>query len=127
MSGPGKHTFYVWLTVITDGFTDQLVGRLVRRNWEVGALGNTLSLRNDDNLATLLAFSMSKTPKSDKPEDEVTQSKALEEIKDVLKRLDAKYHSLIVVAGNPGCTWCLGNFTKSGLEKLELEQKKGFN
>ena len=127
MAAPAKMAFYVWVTVLTDGFTEQLIGRLVRRNWEVSSLGNTLSLRNDDNLATLLAFSMAKTPKSDKAEDEVTQSKALDEVKDVLKRLELKYHSLIVVAGAPGCTWCLGNITKSGLEKLESEAKKGFN
>lgn len=127
MGAPAKATYYVWVTVLTDFHTEQLIGRLVRRNWEVGALGNTLSLRNDDNLATLLAFSMAKTPKSDKSEDEITQSKALEEVKDVLKRLDTKYHSLIVVAGAPGCTWCLGNVTKSGLEKLETETKKGMN
>lgn len=127
MSAPAKQTFYVWVTVILDGYTEQLIGRLVRRNWEVGSLGNTLSLRNDDNLATLLAFSMAKAPKSEKPEDEVTQSKALEEVKDVLKRLDVKYHSLIVVHGAPGCTWCLGNVTKSGIEKEQAAQKKGMN
>ena len=67
-----KLTYYVWAVLVTDGYTEQIVRRLVRRNWDVGSLGNTLSLRNEDNLATMLAFSMSKAPKSDKPEDEVT-------------------------------------------------------
>lgn len=122
-----KLTFYVWAVLVTDGYTEQLVGRLVRRNWEVGALGNTLSLRNDDNLATLLAFSMSKAPKSDKPEDEVTQSKALEEVKDILKRVGAKYYALTVISGMPGCTWCLGNVTKTEIEKEAVEVGKKLN
>lgn len=127
MAAPARVQCYVWVTLLTDAYTEQFVGRLVRRNWEVCSLGNTLSLRNDDNVTTLLAFSMAKTPKSDKPEDALDQSKALDEVKDVLKRLDVKYCSLVVVTGAPGCTWCLGNVTKSGIEKLELEKKKETN
>jgi hypothetical protein len=118
--------FHVWLTVITDGFTEQIVGKLVRRNWKVMALGNTLSLRSEDNLATVLAFSMTKKAKSDEPDDEITQSIALEEVRDVVKRLNVKYYSLIVTQSG-GCTWVLGNITKSSIEKENEEQKKCVN
>lgn len=118
--------FYVWVTAITDAYTDQIIGRLVRRNWKVVALGNTLSLRNDDNLATLIAFSMAKAPKDAAAENEITQSKALDEVKDVLKRLDVKYYTLIVTQ-SAGCTWSLGNVTKSAIEKEQVEQKKAVN
>ena len=120
-------SYYVWITTVTDVYTESIVGRLVRRGWNVGPLGGTLSLRNDKNMATFLAFSLSRTPKSDKPEDALDQSKAIEEVKDVLKRLDVTYHSLIVVTGQPGCTWCLGNVTKELVENLSLEKKKDTN
>lgn len=121
-----KVMFYVWVTAVSDSYTEQLVGRLVRRGWEMGALGNTLSLHNDQNLATLVAFSMAKAPKSDKPEDVVDQAKALEEVKDVLKRLKVHYYSLVVVQP-AGCTWCMGNVTQDELKKLEEERKKVVN
>jgi hypothetical protein len=123
---PGEVMFYVWVTAISDSYTEQLVGRLVRRNWRVGSLGNTLALHNDENLATLVALSMAKVPKSDKEEDQVTQSKALEEVKDVLKRLGVHYYSLVVVQP-AGCTWCMGNITHGELKKLEEERKKTVN
>ena len=119
-------TFYVWVTALSDSYTEQLVGRLCRRGWKMGALGNTLSLHNEDNLATLVAFSMSKAPKDDKPDNEVTQSKALEEVKDVLKRLNVKYYSLVVTQ-TTGCTWCMGNITQTEMKKLEEERKKVVN
>lgn len=125
-NGLSEVNLYVWLTIANDTFTEQIVGRLVRRNWKVVALGNTLSLRSEDNLATLLAFSISKTPKDTKLDSEVTQAKALDEIKDILKRLDARYYSLVVTQAT-GCTWCLGNLTKSLVESDATQQKRGLN
>jgi len=119
-----EHTYYVWITTITDSYTEQLVGRLIRRNWKISALGNNLSLRNSDNLATLVAFSMSKVTKD--KDEEMSPSKALDELKDILKRLDIKYHTLVVTQPG-GCTWTLGNVTKSLLEKEQLEFKKIIN
>ena len=121
-----EQTFYVWVTTLTDSYTEQIVGRLVRRNWRIGSIGNALSLTSTENLATFMAFSMAKTPKDDKPENEITIAKALDEVKDVLKRLKIQYYSL--VASVPaGCTWCLGNITQSELKSAEEERKKVTN
>lgn len=114
--------FYVWVTAASDSYTEPLVGRLIRRNWRVTALGNTLSLHSEENLATLVAFSMAKVPKDDKPENLIDQSVALDEVKDVLKRLGVHYYSLVVVQP-AGCTWCIGNITHAALNKAEVERK----
>jgi|SRR6478735_682694 len=119
-------SYYVWITTISDSYAESIVGRLVRRNWMVSSLGNTLSLRNDENLTTLLSFSMSKVPKSDKAEDELTMAKAIDDVKDVLKRLGVRYHSMVLTQVI-GATWTLGNMNKTELEKLELTTKKGLN
>lgn len=119
-------TYYVWITALSDNFTEQIVGRLIRRNWKVGALGNLLSLHNDENLATMIAVSVSKVPIDDEKENEITISVVIDDIKDILKRLKINYYSLVVSRGT-GCTWCLGNVTKAVVEEENFEQKKGVN
>lgn len=117
-------TYYVWVNTITDVYTESLVGRLVRRGWRVAPLASSLSLHNEDNMSTLIAFTIARTPKN--AEDEVTAPKVLEEVKDVLKRLKMRYHSVIVTQP-VGCTWVLGNITQSETKKLEEERKKATN
>lgn len=119
--------YYVWITAISDAFTDNIVGRLIRRNWQVKCLGGTLALKSKDNMSVVLAFSMSKQPKDDKPENEITQAVAMDEVFDVLHVLGVKYHSLIVAGKPAGCTWRQGNLTVSELERLEEKTKKAVN
>lgn len=119
-------SYSVWITTLTDSYTDAVAGRLVRRNWNVASLGDTLSLRTDDNMTTMLAFSMTKTPKSDKPEDQINLQTVIAEVKDVLKRLGVKYHS-VVVTQYTGATWVLGNITKSEIAAIELDKKGTIN
>lgn len=129
MTDPGSRieaTFYVWVTAVSDAYTEQLVGRLCRRGWRVGALGNVLSLRNEDNLATVVALSITKLVTDDKPDSQLTEAKALSEVQDVLKRLNVRYYS-IVLARPCGCTWMMGNCSKEALQKAEEELKKKVN
>ncbi len=119
-------TYYVWVTAISDSYTESIVGKLVRRNWEVSPLGGTLFLKNDDNLTTVLSFSMSKISKSEKLENELTMTTAVAEVKDVLERLGVRYYS-VVLTQVAGANWSLGNMRKSELEKVELETKRGMN
>ena len=111
---------------MNDSCTEQFVGRLVRRGWKVAPLGGVLSLHNEDNFATLVAVSLSRQPKDDKPENEITSAFVLEDVRDVLKRLKIKHYSVIVTQYS-GCTWQLGNITKSEINKIESEQKKIIN
>lgn len=119
-------TFYVWVTTVSDSYTEQFVGKLVRRNWKVAALGNMLSHYDSDNVASVVAFSMSKVQKNVEPENEITKAKALEDVKDVLKRLKVYYYS-VIVAEPVDCTWCRGNITQTELKRAEEERKKDVN
>lgn len=111
-------SYYVWVTAISDTYTEQLVGRLVRRGWGVSIMSNTLS--------ALMSFTITKASKGDKPEDEITLAKAIEEVIDVMKVLGAKYHS-IVVTETCRATWILGNITNTEVKKAEEERRKATN
>lgn len=118
----GIDCFYVWITALGDSHTEQVVGRLVRRNWHVLALGNQLSLHAQDNNASLIALGVSKPWK----DEHVAVGAVLEDVKDVLKVLKVHHYSIIVTQ-TTGCTWCLGNVTQTELDKLATERKKATN
>lgn len=118
----GFDNFYVWITALGDSHTEQIVGRLVRRNWHVLALGNQLSLHAQDNNASLIALGVSKPWK----DEHVAVAAVLEDVKDVLKVLKVHHYSVIVTQLT-GCTWCLGNVTQTELDKLAAERKKATN
>jgi hypothetical protein len=117
--------FYVWVTMISEPNAERLVGKLVRRNWKVQALGNHLVLHSQESPCALVAISLSRTEPLKKGE-EVGYTAVLEEVKDVLKRLDVKYMNLIVTEST-GCTWCLGNINLTQEKKQLEEEKKGLN
>lgn len=116
--------FYVWINALTASYAEAIVGRLVRRAWQVGALGNQLVLYNDDKPGSLIAFSLIKAVKEGEPE--VTCSTAYSEIQDVMKVLKIKYYCIIVVEST-ACTWSLGNISMDEVVKEEETQRKGLN
>lgn len=73
-----------------------------------------------------MSFTITKASKGDKPEDEITLAKAIEEVIDVMKVLGAKYHS-IVVTETCRATWILGNITNTEVKKAEEERRKATN
>lgn len=116
--------FNVWITSVSDSYTEAVVGRLVRRGWEVKSLGKSLSLGNEDNLAVLIAIAIARQLPANDVQDTVTI--IYDEIKDVLKAFKVKYYSLVVIETS-ACTWSLGNVTKSLIEESASERKKGTN
>lgn len=121
---PVESQHYAWINTVTDSYTEQLVGRLVRRGWRVAPLGGSLSLHNQDNLSSIVALSIGRTPKDD--EGDVTSAKVLDDIKDTLKVLGVHWHS-IIVSQPAGCTWTLGNVTATEAKKAEETRRKSVN
>ncbi len=115
---------YVWVTTVTNVYVEALVGRLVRRGWGVRPMGSSLCLHDQEHLSAVVAMAVTRAPKDDK--DEVTPARVLEEVRDVLRVLGIKYHSVIVTE-TIGCTWVLGNVTLTEAKKAEEAFKKTIN
>lgn len=115
--------YYVWINALTSSYAEAIVGRLVRRNWHVGALGSNLVIHSDDKPSSLVAFSVQKTLKED---ETITYSTVFEEVKDVLKVLKAKYFSMVITEST-GCTWQLGNISIADTLELKEIERRGLN
>lgn len=105
-----SRTYFVWITLLSDAYAEHLVGRLVRRGYNVGPISRQsghLVLHNDDKPSAI--FSVRVTFKFDNDES-AKVSNALEEMKDTLEYLKIKYHSLII-SEEAVSTWCLGNIS----------------
>lgn len=108
--------FYVFLNLLVDNFSEKIVGRLVRRGYGVMKLANELSHGTEESLATIVAVRLTVhyDPKKDK---KPTVSQTLDDVRDVMKRIDCHYYSLIVT--EPAhCTWQLGNATHGEAQKV---------
>ena len=117
-------TFNVWIHALTSNYAEAIAGRLIRRNWLVGALGNQLVLQHDDKPASLIAMSVSKSLKEG---EELTPSAILNEVRDVLKVLSITFYSVIVTDSSVNSTWALGNISLAEAIKQDETQKKGMN
>lgn len=118
-----ERLFYVWVTVEDSKVAEAIVGRIVRRSWRVGALGNQLVLHNDDNPVTMIAMSVARVPKD---QEVIAVSNVIDEIRDVMKQLGVR-HGSVVVTEAAGCTWSLGNISSSADARLAEDTKKGMN
>ena len=116
--------FYVWVNALSAVYAENIVGRLVRRNWQCAALGNQLVLHNEDAPGSLIAFSISRGVKEGEPE--LTYSHAYDEVRDVLKVLGIKYYSIIVTEPCAS-TWSLGNLSITEAAKQDEAQRRGLN
>lgn len=119
-------SFYVWLTLISEYKAECLVTKLVRSNWSVQNLANQMILSGQNNPAVLCALRLSRElPLKEK--EPVTIAQAIDEIKDILKRIDAKYYSLIITPVIEDARWSLGNINLEEVKKEISETKKSLN
>lgn len=103
----GRRIWYVWLVVEKRDAVEKIIGKLVRKNWHVFALGNKLQLWSPQSQVTVVSFGVSRTiPLVD--DKETDYAMVYTEVKDILDQIKAQYHALIVTEAT-GCTWSLGN------------------
>lgn len=103
-------TYYVWVTLLSHAYVEQLVGRLIHLGYEVGPItrqNNQLVIRSDD--APSAIFGARVTFKFDNVEH-ATTSNLLATMQDILQSLKIKYHSLII-SEEVTSSWCLGNIS----------------
>lgn len=120
---PNK-TYHVWVTALSETYVEQLVGKLVRRGYQISPMGNQLVTASSDNPCAVLAFSMTRPIRG--KEEALTHAAVLDEAVDVMKRLKMYYYS-IVVAESSHCTWMLGNLSIEQAKKDAETVKKGTN
>ncbi len=106
-----EHNYYVIVPVLNAGSLDRLVAVLVKRGYKVGPLASnhTAYLTTDENLVTLITVNVWKHVPNDIADP---RTAVFDDIKDILKVIEAKYIMLWV--GEPMmCNWGLGNVKKS--------------
>ena len=101
-------TYYVWVIASKDEYAEQLVSKLVRRGYTVGALGRQLILNHEDNPSCVVAISIHRAPRNETERKEYNALGIHNEVTDVIKRIKGKFWG-IVVAAACDATWNIGN------------------
>jgi len=125
MAGETFRTYYVWVIASKDEFAEQLVSKMVRRGFTVGALGRQLITKYEDNPACVVAMSIHRAPRNDVERKEYTAMGIHNEVTDVIKKIKGKFWG-IVVSQAGDATWNIGNVSISE-EQAELAIARKIN
>lgn len=99
-------TFYVWVTLLTEGYVDGLIAALVNAGYEVGALADSGVLTQTTDVSAMVALKVIQAGQKNK---DIDRPKFLSQLKELLKDKGYKYHSLVVHELNGSFTWCSGD------------------
>lgn len=101
-------TFYVWITLLTEGYVDTLVTKAVRRGYAVTSLSGdgNLTLKNKCSVLVALELTASEAKLTRKA---LTPAEVLNEMKTLIGEIGLQYHSIIISEPGSGCTWNIGN------------------
>lgn len=119
-------TYCVWVTASKEYFAEGLVAKLVRRGFQVEALGRQLITNQEDNMSVVVAVGLFRQPKTEQERKEYNAHGIYHEVVDVLRLLKTKYSS-IVVSASEDATWNIGNCTISAEEKEQTQAKNKVN
>lgn len=119
-------TFYVWVVAQRADFAEALVSKLVRRGFNVGALGRQLITEAEDNPAVVVAMSLMRTPKNAVEQKEYTAIGVHGEVTDVIKQIKGKFWGIIVSAAE-NCTWNVGNMSLRAEEEDQAQKARKVN
>ncbi len=109
--------FYVWVTVLTDAYTDLLISKFVRRGYDVSPGSSSGEVSRPGPYSSLISLDVS-TSTNTKVKDKVLDAaKFLDEVKTVLGEFKALYYSIIVQEVGGQLSWVGSNMPKPKKEE----------
>lgn len=109
-----EHNYYILLPVMSEASVDRVIAVMVKRGYKVAPLSSkgAAYLAGEKNLVTIATLNVWKAIDAD---EEDPMNVVTEDVKDILKVIDAKFYMLFV-SEPVNCRWALGNLKQDDVD-----------